>query len=297
MSNTGVLPADMIPQKKANIKQQLKDRWSGLAPATKKKIYIALGVLVALGLAKVAWNFLAFETTDDAYVTAHIHMISARVAGTVQSVKVDDNQVVHKGDVLVELDPRDYEVQLKIAQANYAKAHQDLGRLSVAVGPDDKPLLDTYTANALVSEAQLENARLQLEYTQVKAPSDGRIGKRSVEEGTRVQPGQPLMAVVENDAWIVANFKETQIPSIHAGQKADVDVDGVPDVTFRGRVDSVAPGSGATFSLLPPDNATGNFTKIVQRVPVKIVLDSEDLKKVGDRLVAGMSATVHVHVH
>ena len=179
----------------------------------------------------------------------------------VVKVNVEDNQLVKKGDVLVELDPADFEVQVKIGQANYAKAHQDLGRLShVQLGPDEKPVFDEYTANALVSEGRLENAQLQLQYTKIIAPTDGRVGKKTVEVGTLVQAGLPLLAIVESNTWVVANFKETQIPSIRVGQEAEVEIDGVPDLSLKAKVDSLSPGSGATFSLIPPDNATGNFT-------------------------------------
>jgi membrane fusion protein (multidrug efflux system) len=120
--------------------------------------------------------------------------------------------------------------------------------------------------------AALEAARLQLSYATLKAPVSGLVSKKSVEVGQLVQVGQPLLSIVQgHDAWVTANFKETQLAQMHPGQPVDIEVDAYPGVTFHGKVESLAAATGARFSLLPPDNATGNFTKVVQRVPVKIV--------------------------
>lgn len=146
------------------------------------------------------------------------------------------------------------------------------------------------------AEAALGDARLQLSYTNITAPASGRIGRRTVEAGQRVQPGQPLLAVVEDRPWVVANFKETQLERMRPNQPVEIEIDAFRDHTFTGRIDSIAPGSGAQFALLPPDNATGNFTKIVQRVPVKIVFDPESLKGYAGMLVPGMSTVVSVNV-
>ena len=122
-------------------------------------------------------------------------------------------------------------------------------------------------------KADLEFAELQLSYASVLAPSSGTVSKKSVEVGEFVQAGQPLLAIVEDtDAWVVANFKETQLKKMRVGQSVDIEVDAYPKVIFHGRVESISAATGAKFALLPPDNATGNFTKVVQRVPVKIVL-------------------------
>jgi membrane fusion protein (multidrug efflux system) len=152
------------------------------------------------------------------------------------------------------------------------------------------------TAQADVAQARaaLEEAELQLSYTIIKAPVSGRIGKKSVEVGQRVQIGQPLMAIIEDRLWVVANFKETQLEKIRAGQQVEVEIDTFPHHKFHGHVDSLAPGSGNEFALLPPDNATGNFTKIVQRIPVKIVLDQDSTRGYGDLLSPGMSSVVTV---
>ena len=152
------------------------------------------------------------------------------------------------------------------------------------------------TAVAAVAQATaaLEDANLQLSYTIIRAPVAGRVGRKSVEVGQRVQIGQPLMAIVEDQAWVVANFKETQLEKMRTGQRAEVEIDTFPKHKFYGHVDSLAPGSGNEFALLPPDNATGNFTKIVQRVPVKIVLDQDSVRGYESLLSPGMSSVVIV---
>jgi membrane fusion protein (multidrug efflux system) len=152
------------------------------------------------------------------------------------------------------------------------------------------------SAKAAVAQATaaLEDAKLQLSYTIIKAPVSGRIGRKSVEAGQRVQIGQPLMAIVEDQPWVVANFKETQLQNMRTGQRVEVEIDTFPKHKFYGHVDSLAPGSGNEFALLPPDNATGNFTKIVQRIPVKIVLDQESTRGYENLLSPGMSSVVTV---
>jgi membrane fusion protein (multidrug efflux system) len=130
------------------------------------------------------------------------------------------------------------------------------------------------TAKLLSSEAAVQTARLQLGYTVITAPSNGRIARRIAEPGQLVQPGQMLMAIVDDEnVWVVANLKETQLEKVRIGQPVEIKVDAYGDHVFRGRVESIQGATGARFSLLPPDNATGNFTKVVQRVPVKVVLD------------------------
>jgi membrane fusion protein (multidrug efflux system) len=153
---------------------------------------------------------------------------------------------------------------------------------------------DVLKAQVKVLQAQLKDAQQQLGYNQIVAPVAGRIGKRSVEIGARIQPGQQLAAIVQDDVWVTANFKETQLAGLKPGQEVKVSVDALDDKALIGRVDSFSPASGNQFALLPADNATGNFTKIVQRVPVKITFRPEDLKKYSGRLVPGMSTVVEI---
>ncbi|XYJ11475.1 HlyD family secretion protein [Telluria sp. B2] len=153
---------------------------------------------------------------------------------------------------------------------------------------------DVLNAQIKVLQAQLKDAKQQLGYSRILAPVDGRIGRRSVEVGARVQPGQQLVAVVEDKVWVTANFKETQLAGLKPGQEVELAVDALPDEHLVGRVDSFSPASGNQFALLPADNATGNFTKIVQRVPVKITLDQKDQQRLAGRLVPGMSVVAEI---
>ena len=156
----------------------------------------------------------------------------------------------------------------------------------------DAELLEA-DAEVRARAAELELAKLELSYTRIVAPADGTVGERAVHPGQLVRPGTPVITLVELDTvWVTANFKENQLASIEPGHPMRVTVDTFPDVPLEGRVDSIAPGSGAQFSLLPPDNATGNFTRIVQRVPVKVLLSVPPALR--GRLLPGMSATVTI---
>ena len=156
---------------------------------------------------------------------------------------------------------------------------------------------DVLKSQVKVLQTQLKDAQQQLGYNRILAPVSGRVGKRSVEVGARVQPGQQLAALVQDEVWVIANFKETQLPGLAPGQAVDMKVDALPDYKLIGRIDSFSPASGNQFALLPADNATGNFTKVVQRVPVKVTFDQSDLKKLAGRLVPGMSVNVEVELH
>jgi len=198
------------------------------------------------------WQYARqYESTDDAFIQGHITQISPKVSAQVTRVLIDDNLEVKQGDLLIELDPRDFEVALEQAQTNEAAAR---GRLQQA-------------------QAQVRQAQLNLSYTKIYAPADGRVTQKTVEPGNYVQTGQALFALVPYDVWVVANFKETQLTYMRPGQPIDIEVDAYPNHAFKGHVESLQMGTGAAFSLLPPENATGNYVKVVQRVPVKIVFD------------------------
>jgi membrane fusion protein, multidrug efflux system len=189
------------------------------------------------------------------------------------------------------------------ANADAARATTESSRATAQASSSQIEAAQRQVAAAQAQVAQhqaaLEAARLQLSYAVIKAPVAGFISKKNVEAGQFVQAGQPLMAIVQqgngqNDVWVSANFKETQLARMHPGQKAEIEVDAYPGVTFHGRVESLAAATGARFSLLPPDNATGNFTKVVQRVPVKIVFtDPPDPKR---PLRVGMNVNVNVNL-
>jgi membrane fusion protein (multidrug efflux system) len=301
----------------------------------------ALIAILALG-AFAYWLYARrFESTDDAFIEAHVTPVSPKVAAHVERLLVDDNEDVERGRLLLELDRRDFEVRLAqerarleasrsrlasadagvvranaeveaanadvvAAQSESERTAIDLRRHEAAGAAVTRQSLDNARALAASTAAQLHAARdraaaarsqvpvaeaqvavdraeieqstaqlreaeLQLSYTEIRAPVAGRVTRRSVEVGAYVQPGDPLFALVEKEVWVLANFRETQLTHMRPGQPVEVEIDAYPDRPFKAKVDSVQRGTGARFSLIPPENATGNYVKVVQRVPVKIV--------------------------
>jgi membrane fusion protein (multidrug efflux system) len=159
----------------------------------------------------------------------------------------------------------------------------------------DRAELDTATSQVGQFEASLRHTELNLSYTRVLAPRDGRVTRRTVEQGAYIEVGQALLAIVPDNVWVVANFKETQLRRIRPGQPVSIRLDAYPQREFKARVDSLQAGSGASFSLLPPENAIGNYVKVVQRVPVKIVFD-EPINEPGLDIAPGMSVEPKVRV-
>ena len=256
------------------------------------------------------WRSSGRVSTDDAFIEGRIVRVSAQVAGQVAKLAVTDNQRVKAGDLLVQLDDREYRAQAEqataearsaeVAAENAAvdarRAEQLFARQLIA-----RQALDTALAAARMRAADAEAARkrgaeaaLKLSYTRITSPEDGRVTRRSIEEGAYLQVCQMLMTIVPNEFWVVANFKETQLSRVRPGQPVDIKVDAYPGMVLRGHVDSIQAGTGARFSLLPPENATGNYVKVVQRVPVKIVFD--ELPRAPDRLGPGMSVVPTVRV-
>jgi membrane fusion protein (multidrug efflux system) len=184
---------------------------------------------------------------------------------------------------------RKAQAQIGAAQGQVQEAQGRLAAANTAPQQIASSEAQAQTASASLEQlrAAVAQAELDLSYTKLYAPDDGRVTNKSVEEGALVQPSQPLMAIVPGDVWVTANFKENQIQNMRPGQPVEITVDAYPDKTFKGHVDSIQAGTGAAFSLLPPENATGNYVKVVQRVPVKLVLEpGEDPQH---RLRPGMS--------
>jgi membrane fusion protein (multidrug efflux system) len=325
--------------------------------------FILFPLLMVIG-AGILYFYLQYKkthiSTDDAFVDGRIHAIASKIPGTAKAIHVKDNQFVKKGDLILEMDPMDYEVRVKEAQAGLETEKAKLSEIRDRVDTVKKQLreiiasLEQARANYELQEANLQQAEIDLKraeyllkkevipresydktktsydvavaqvkaarerikqleasletqravikqtesslipqhaqiqqkdaiskgaelnksYTKIYAPSDGYIAKKCVEIGNQIQPGQSLMAVVPlDDIWITANYKETQLERVILGQKVEIKVDTYPSKVFHGKVDSIMAGTGAVFSLFPPENATGSYVKIVQRIPVKIVLD------------------------
>jgi len=259
----------------------------------KKKAFLIVGAFVAIRL-MIGYFYNSYRkthvTTDDAFIEGNIHTISARVSGNVKTVAVTDNQQVNPGDLLVQLDPADYRSRSEASRANLelqratlrfaeserkrAKALYDenvnsADRFDQAVSTHEIAL-----AQVKLAEEQLRQAELNLGYTRIIAPASGYVTRKSVQTGNQIKDGQPLMAVVDLDnLYVVANYKETEMERIRPGQPVRITVDAYPGKDFTGKVNSIMAGTGVSFSLFPAENATGNYVKVVQRIPVKIVLD------------------------
>lgn len=430
--------AETSNQAELNLQENNSSNIQPAIPAQKKRkqsILAGAGVILIV-LAGIFgyrwWHYTStHETTNDAYITGNIHPVSSRISGTVTVVNVQDNQEVKAGQLLVELDPKDYRVAVKqaqaalknaigqakaaqasialaaqTAQANTTEAQSSVGnaiasissaqagvnkaQAGIATAQDQLEKAKAQDANAKINadryqqlyqsgavtkqqrddalttyqvaqaqlkaaqqgilnakaqyqsaleavnqaragladsqgkvqqaqasgqqtqvnrqqfqaaqgqiaaaDAALKQAQLNLSYTDIKAPVAGRVGNKTVEVGQRIQPDQPLMAIVSDDNWIVANFNETQLSKIQPGEPVDIHIDAFSGKTFKGVVNSISPASGSDFSVLPPDNATGNFTKVVQRIPVKITFAPDSIQGYESRITPGMSVQVAVNV-
>ncbi|TXI00343.1 MAG: HlyD family secretion protein [Rhizobium sp.] len=312
--------------------------------------WIVFGVVALVAIAIAAWfvwkiYFYPYESTDDAFVDARSFSVAAKVSGYVGDVPVTDNQHVKAGDVILRIEPRDYQIaldqangQVEVAKASIASADAQIEAANASVDvaraqknsadaalqyaqqeanrqqqlvktgsgsvqsvqqatatlQQDQASLAQMQANVTsalknkaVSEAQkssaqaslkqaqaqAEEAQQNLNYTTITAAQPGRIVRLTGAKGQFIDAGQAIATFVPDEVWITANFKETQLTDMRPGQPVDVTIDAYPDDTLHGKVASVQPGSGTAFSLLPAENATGNYVKVTQRVPVKIILD------------------------
>jgi len=252
---------------------------------------------------------LAQAKAQDAQTHAQVAAAEAQVQQTeaqldLAKVNLGRNQRLYQSDVRAiskaEVDTTQGTAQVTTAALAGANADvtaaQARAEASEAAVESAQAAIASANTKVDAERAAVSDAERELSYVEIKAPSDGRIGNKNVEIGNRVQVGQALFAEVDNDCWITANFKETQLKEMRSGQPVEITVDSIGSRGFRGKLDSIAPASGAQFALLPPDNATGNFTKVVQRVPAKIVFDPESIRGFEDRLRPGLSTVVSVRV-
>lgn len=268
------------------------------------------GFIAVVFVGYFTYQHFTYVSTDNAQVEAHSVILAAKVGGFIKSVNVKEGDQVKAGDVLVEIDPRDYQNALTRIQGEQASVQarsrdneRNFERLRslyskgvVSQQQFDAASASYYEVKAKfdANSAQVAQAKLDLENTKIVAPKDGFIAKKSAEVGQLASPGVALIGFVSNDErWITANFKETEIEDVKVGANVLVDIDALSSKSFKGKVAAISAATGATFTLLPPDNATGNFTKVVQRVPVKIELvglNEGDIQF----LRAGLSAFVKV---
>ncbi|WP_349747319.1 HlyD family secretion protein [Pseudomonas frederiksbergensis] len=338
----------------------------------KKARIISAVLLLAVAIGGVLYlnrpeSSASTQSTDDAYVLADFTTVAPQVSGTVDSVMVEDNQLVKKGDLLAIIDDRDFVATLNAAKAEVASARAGIASLQAhliqqetairqaqaAVAADDAALklasvnqtryrnlatdgsgtvqarqqaeaqlsiqqargetsqaglqaaqqqvdilkADLEKARAALAHAQAAQAtaELKLSYTRITAPIGGTIGQKSVRIGAFVNAGKPLLSIVPLDAvYVTANYRETQLARVQKGQAVDIEVDALPGETLQGTVDSLGPASGVTYSAVAPHNATGNFTKIVQRLPVRIRIDPD--QPAAAKLRVGMSVTPKIRI-
>ena len=240
-------------------------------------------------------------------------MLSSRVNGTISKVYVEDHQKVKAGDILAQIDLSDYsnaktaamaqvtslEARVNEARVNLNRSIELLKTQAISKERFDKASADLKDLDAKLkaSKSLAQQADLNESYTKIIAPSDGIIARKAVEPGQFVPAGQPLFGfVAENKRWVMANLKETELHDVRIGQSVGIRVDALDGKKFVGKVTSIAPSTGAVFSLLPPDNATGNFTKVVQRIPVKIEMENLSEHDI-DELQLGLSAVISINVH
>ncbi len=276
----------------------------------KKIVFSIVGIIVFIIILYFIYQNIIYVTTDNAQIEGHAVLLAPKESGFITKVNIEQGQKVKKDEILIEIDERDYQNALKQSKANLISLIAKLNDAEVnfkrteklfKIGAATQQQYDSNHANYSDIKAQSESAQAQvlqaelmLEYTKMKAPSNGIIAKKSAEIGQFANPGAPLIGFVDTDErWVIANFKETEIEFIKNGERAIIVVDAITNKTYYGTVFSMSSATGATFTLLPPDNATGNFTKVVQRVPVKIKFDKLSEKDI-EQLKNGLSVFVKI---
>lgn len=305
MATPATTPAPARAAEPKHVPAQPRPKWQ------KYGTPILVVLLAAAIVLTLTWNWNSWEggrieqVTDDAYVWGDITPVSTKVAGNVRDVRVSDFQPVHKGDLIVELederrrqealfqthstaqqkleqavaDERRFTAMLASREANLEQAKTILRsnesateaerRTKLVLGSQEVQLI----ADLHAKEAALTTAQVNLGYTKIDPPADGNVGERQVRPGQLVSPGTQVIPFVSKIKLVQANYRETQLTNVKVGDPAELRIDAYPGRIFQGRVIEIAPASGSRFALLPPDSATGNFTKVVQRITVKIALD------------------------
>ncbi len=276
----------------------------------KKTLLSIVITLVVLGSGYFIYEHLTYVETDNAQIDASTVLLSSKVTGFVKIINVKEGDQVSLGTTLLEIDERDYqntltqikaelsslEAKKRDAEKNYARLAELYKKEAISTQQHDQSfaIYNELKSKYESLQAQVKQAELNLENTKIKAPMDGFVAKKSAQVGQLATVGSPLFGFVDaKDRSVVANFKETDVAEIKIGAKVSIKVDAIPAKEFHGVVESLSSATGSTFTLLPPDNATGNFTKVVQRIPVRVKfldLTAEDLIM----LRAGLSATVKV---
>jgi len=269
---------------------------------------LALVILIWIGY---SLNAKRYASTDDAYVNANQIQVAPQVSGQVISLQVNNNQYVKQGDLLFQIDPSSYQMTVNKAQAQLAMDQAKLEDTQLTTdrtlklvrqklfsqqqGDDAKAQLDSAKALVQVDQANLAQAQLNLGYTKVYATSNGWVTNMNLRVGSIVNQNQAVFTLISSDQfWVDANYEETDLQNIRPGQTASIIVDMYPNHPFKGVVNSISGGTGAAFSLLPPENATGNWVKVTQRVPVKVLIINPDPNY---PLHIGTSASVTINMH
>lgn len=352
---------DSVPSTKSQVQELVAE------PHARRFWVIFIILLVFLVIVSGGAFFLlkseTHQSTNDAYIEGRVIRISPKISGQVIALHVDDNDTVKAGDVLLEIDPADYQAKVDQATAAVAVAESAVEQARAAIARNEASVgqsqaaakaaaieakrrasdyrrysamgtdgiseqqlesakdaseaaddqrdaadklvvaadaelkvartnVDAAVSQVAAAKAQLRFAELQLQYTKVVAPESGTITRKAVECGAFVTAAQPLVSIVPSDRWVIANFKEVQFERMHSGQPVEITVDSLPGQTFHGHIQSLQSGTGSRFQLLPPENATGNWVKVVQRLPVKILFQP-DQPGVG-HLALGVSVEVTV---
>ena len=283
----------------------IKSKLSFSKLSKRNKMFVILGgsVFIAGIIFIIYWFTYAsrYVSTDNAYTATEIAQITPEIDGTIKSINVVDTNTVHAGDILIEIDPRDIQIIFDKAKANFERAKIDNDRRKALMGSGSVSAEElTRSENDLaLASASLREATLNLERTTIKSPIDGVVAKRQAQIGQRIRAGTIAMVVVPLQKMHVdANFKESELAKIKVGQKVKLTSDFYGgDVVYSGIVDGFSGGSGAAFATIPAQNATGNWIKVVQRIPVRIRLDPSELKAHPLSVGVSMSARVDTRVN